>query len=95
MYVRYNTRLRERSLQRKQNFDPILLDGLDFNDEWIVEKENPLLLLDICWLEDNKLFNTDAIRVMSSNEDNMVSLHNPTKGSMHNELASKYSKLKS
>ena len=59
MYVKCNTRLRERSLQRKQNIDPILIDGIDSDDEWITEKENPLLPLDLCWLEDNELFNVD------------------------------------
>ena len=65
VYVRYNTRLRERSVQRKQNVDPILVDELNSDDEWIVKKENHLIPLDFCWLEDNKLFNVDAIRVVS------------------------------
>ena len=63
MYGRYNTRLRER---RKQNVDPILVDEIDSNDEWIVKKENPLLPLDLCWLEDNELFNVDVIKIVSS-----------------------------
>ncbi|RVW43014.1 hypothetical protein CK203_090073 [Vitis vinifera] len=42
---RYNTRLRERSLQRKQNVDPILVEEIDSDDEWIAEKEDPLLPL--------------------------------------------------
>ena len=50
VYVRYNARLRERSLQMKQNIDPILEDKFDSDDEWITEKEDPLLLLDLCWL---------------------------------------------
>ena len=45
VYVRYNTRLRERSLQRKQNVDPILIEEIDSDDEWIAEKEDPLLPL--------------------------------------------------
>ncbi|RVX18236.1 hypothetical protein CK203_006329 [Vitis vinifera] len=45
VYVRYNTRLRERSLQRKQNVDPILVEEIDSDDEWIAEKEDPLLPL--------------------------------------------------
>ena len=64
VYVRYNTRLRERSLQRKQNVDSILVDELD-SDEWITEKDDPLIPLDLCWLEDNELFNVDAIKVVS------------------------------
>ncbi|RVX19940.1 hypothetical protein CK203_004465 [Vitis vinifera] len=94
VYVRYNTRLRERSLQRKQNVDLILVDEIDSNDEWIVKKENPLLPLDLCWLEDNELFNVDAIRIVSSqnqetqaSSDNMVSSHSYKR--KHDEFASK------
>ena len=29
VYVRYNTRLREQSLQRRQNLDPILVEDID------------------------------------------------------------------
>ena len=42
----------------------ILVDELDSDDEWITEKEDPLLPIDLCWLEDNELFNVDAIRVV-------------------------------
>ncbi|RVX03563.1 hypothetical protein CK203_027947 [Vitis vinifera] len=80
--VRHNTRLREQSLQRKQNVDPILVEEIDSDDEWIAEKEDPLLPLDLCWLQDNELFSVDAIRVVSPNSqetqassDHMVSSH--------------------
>ncbi|RVW49372.1 hypothetical protein CK203_092696 [Vitis vinifera] len=93
VYVRYNTRLRERSLQRKQNVDPILVEEIDSDDEWIAEKEDPLLPLDLCWLQDNELFNVDAIRVVSSNSqetqassDHMVSSHSYKR--KHNEVPS-------
>ena len=66
MYVRYNTRLRERSLQRKQNVDPILVDEIDSDDEWIAEKEDPLFSRDLCWFKDNELFNVDVIKIVSS-----------------------------
>ena len=66
--MKYNTRLREWSLQRKQNVDPILVDEIDSDDEWIVEKKAPLLPLDLCWLEDNELFNVDVIRAVSSKD---------------------------
>ncbi|RVX06390.1 hypothetical protein CK203_023594 [Vitis vinifera] len=89
----YNTRLRERSLQRKQNVDPILVEEIDSDDEWIAEKEDPLLPLDLCWLQDNELFNVDAIRVVSSNSqetqtssDHMVSSHSYKR--KHNEVPS-------
>ena len=88
VYVRYNTRLRERSLQRKQNVDPILVEEIDSDDEWIAEKEDPFLPLDLCWLQDNELFSVDAIRVVSSNSqetetssDHMV-FHIPIEGNI-------------
>ena len=37
----------------KQNIDPILVDELDSDYEWIIEKEDPLVPPDLCWLEDN------------------------------------------
>ncbi|WKA06353.1 hypothetical protein VitviT2T_024256 [Vitis vinifera] len=93
VYVRYNTRLRERSLQRKQNVDPILVEEIDSDDEWIAEKDDPLLPLDLCWLQDNELFNVDVIRVVSSNSqetqassDHMVSSHSYKR--KHNEVPS-------
>ena len=94
VYVWYNTRLRERSLQRKQNVEPILVDEIDSDDEWIAEKKDPLLLLDLCWLEDNELFNVDAIIIVSSqnqetqaSSDNMVSSHS-NKKKKHDKFAS-------
>ena len=54
--------------------------------------------LDLCWLQDNELFNVDAIRVVSSNSqetqassDHMVSSHSYKR--KHNEVPSKYSKI--
>ena len=66
--MKYNTRLREQSIQRKQNVDPILVDEIDSNDEWIAKKETSLLLLDLCSLGDDELFNVDAIKVVSSKD---------------------------
>ncbi|RVW88707.1 hypothetical protein CK203_043770 [Vitis vinifera] len=93
VYVRYNTRLRERSLQRKQNVDPILVEEIDSDDEWIAKKEDPLLLLDLFWIQDNELFSVDAIRAVSSNSqetktslDHMVSSHSYKR--KHNEVPS-------
>ncbi|RVW92979.1 hypothetical protein CK203_032771 [Vitis vinifera] len=66
---------------------------IDSDDEWIAEKEYPLLPLDLCWLQDNELFNVDAIRVVSSNSqetqassDHMVSSHSYKR--KHNEVPS-------
>lgn len=82
MYVRYNTRLRERSLQRKQNVDLILVEEIDSDDEWIADNEAFLFPLDLCWLEDNELFNVDVTKIVLSKDQetrapsgNMVSSH--------------------
>ena len=44
--------------------------------------EAPLLLLDLCWPEDNELFNVDVIRLVSSKDQesqaplaNIISFH--------------------
>ena len=90
--------MRQQSLQRKQNVDPILVEEIDSDDEWIAEKEDPLLPLDLCLLQDNELFNVETIRVVSSNSqetqassDHMVSSHSYKR--KHNEVPSKYSKI--
>ena len=46
----------------------ILVHEINSDDEWIVEKKAPLLPLDLCWLEDNELFNVDVIRAVSSKD---------------------------
>lgn len=65
MYLRYNTGLRDRSIKRRQNIDPVLLDEIDLDGEWIAEKEVPLLPHDTSCLEDKDLFNVDAVRNVS------------------------------
>lgn len=47
--------LHERSIRRKKNLDPIMLDECDSDDEWIVEKEDPILPKDSSWLDDPEL----------------------------------------
>ena len=42
------------------------MEEIDLNDEWIIEKEDPLLPRDAIWLKDDKLFNVDVIRILSS-----------------------------
>ncbi|KAI8555885.1 hypothetical protein RHMOL_Rhmol05G0208500 [Rhododendron molle] len=64
VYVKYNTKLRERSIKRRQNIDPILVDEIDSDDEWIAEKEDPVLPVGGSWLEDEELFDVDAIRTV-------------------------------
>ncbi|RVW51375.1 hypothetical protein CK203_094750 [Vitis vinifera] len=94
MYVRYNTRLKEQSIQRKQNVDLILVEEIDFDDEWIIEKEAPLLLFVASWLEDEELFNVDVTGIASSKGKeiqapsvNIVSSHSYKR--KHDEFASK------
>lgn len=57
VYVKYNTGLHERSIRRKKNLDPIVPNECDSDDEWIVEKEDPVLPKDSSWLDDPELFN--------------------------------------
>lgn len=64
VYVKYNTKLRERSIKRRQNIDPILVDEIDSDDEWIAEKEDPVLPVGGSWLDNEELFDVDAIRTV-------------------------------
>ncbi|XP_028088577.1 uncharacterized protein LOC114289121 [Camellia sinensis] len=63
-FKKYNTKLRERSIRRRQNIDPILIDEIDSDDEWIAEKEDPVLSLDASWLDEEELFDAEAIRTV-------------------------------
>ena len=97
MYVRYNTRLRVKSTKEIKCWSNFV-DEIDSDDAWIMEEEGPFLPLDLCWLEDNELFNVDAIRIVSSQDqetqvssDNMVSSHSNKR--KQDEFASKYSKF--
>ena len=63
--MKYNARLRELSIQRKQNVYSILVEARDgFDDERITEKEAPLLRFDFSWLEDEEIFNVDVSRIV-------------------------------
>ena len=64
VYVKYNTRPRERSIKRMKNLDPILVDEIDSDDEWVAEKEDLVLTADSAWLDDKELFDVDAIRTI-------------------------------
>ncbi|XP_009368889.2 uncharacterized protein LOC103958368 [Pyrus x bretschneideri] len=61
-YVKYNLALSERSLKRSGRCDPILVEEIDSDDEWITEREDPVLPQDPRWLEDESLFNAEAVR---------------------------------
>ncbi|KAL6520317.1 hypothetical protein OROMI_032497 [Orobanche minor] len=61
VYVKYNLRLRERSIKRRNKIDPIVVDEIDSDDEWITEKEDPVLPEKPSWLENDDLFSGDPI----------------------------------
>nr|XP_028956181.1 uncharacterized protein LOC103417677 isoform X2 [Malus domestica] len=61
-YVKYNLALSERSLKRSGRCDPIVVEEIDSDDEWITEREDPVLPQDPRWLEDESLFNAEAVR---------------------------------
>ncbi|RVW35254.1 hypothetical protein CK203_085854 [Vitis vinifera] len=59
---------------------------IDSDDEWIVEKETPIIPPDLCLLEDNELFNVDVVKVVSSKDqetqvslDSIISSHSNKK----------------
>ena len=61
-------------------------------------KKIPSPPLDLCWLQDDELFNVDAIRVVSSDSqqtqassDHMIFSHSYKR--KHNEVPSKYTKI--
>ena len=67
-------------------FCMILVDEIDSDDEWIVEKETPIIPPDLCLLEDNELFNVDVVKVVSSKDqetqvslDSIISSHSNKK----------------
>ncbi|KAL6562899.1 hypothetical protein OROHE_005486 [Orobanche hederae] len=61
VYVKYNLRLRERSIRRRNKIDPIVVDEIDSDDEWITEKEDPVPPEKPSWLENDGLFSGDPI----------------------------------
>ncbi|KAL6583976.1 hypothetical protein OROMI_003265 [Orobanche minor] len=61
VYVKYNLRLRERSIKMRNKIDPIVVDEIDSDDEWITEKEDPVLPEKPSWLENDDLFSGDPI----------------------------------
>ncbi|KAL6569780.1 hypothetical protein OROMI_014294 [Orobanche minor] len=61
VYVKYNLRLRERSIKRRNKIDPIVVDEIDSDDEWITEKEDLVLPEKPSWLENDDLFSGDPI----------------------------------
>ncbi|XP_042432063.1 uncharacterized protein LOC122018732 [Zingiber officinale] len=66
VFVKYNFKLRERSIRRRDKIDPIVVDEINSDDEWITEKEGPVLPVTTKWLEDDELFESDPIVSVSS-----------------------------
>ncbi|KAB2612827.1 hypothetical protein D8674_035143 [Pyrus ussuriensis x Pyrus communis] len=61
-YVKYNLALQQRSKQMMENYDPIIVEEIASDDEWITEIEDPVLPEDPTWLEDELLYNVEAVR---------------------------------
>ncbi|XP_057954145.1 uncharacterized protein LOC131148466 [Malania oleifera] len=90
VYVKYNTKLRERAIRRRQNYDPILVSEVASDDEWITEKEEPILPKDTSWFDDENLLDVDAIRalpVVPFEGDDVQATQ--ASGSSHSNLPSK------
>ncbi|KAL6491726.1 Serine/threonine protein phosphatase 2A 55 kDa regulatory subunit B beta isoform [Orobanche gracilis] len=66
VFVKYNFKLRERSIRRRDKIDPIVVDEIDSDDEWITEKEDPVLPEGSRWLENDELFLGDPIMTVPS-----------------------------
>ncbi|XP_050102879.1 uncharacterized protein LOC126582742 [Malus sylvestris] len=61
-YVKYNLALQQRSKKMREKYDPIVVEEIASDDEWITEIEDPVLPEDLTWLEDELLYNVEAIR---------------------------------
>ncbi|PRQ19546.1 putative HAT dimerization domain, ribonuclease H-like domain-containing protein [Rosa chinensis] len=66
VYVKYNISLRDRSMKRNATMiDPIVVEEIESDDEWITEIEDPVLLADPNWLKDrieDLTLNDEAVR---------------------------------
>ncbi|CAN6687127.1 unnamed protein product [Malus baccata var. baccata] len=51
-----------RSKKMREKYDPIVVEELVSDDEWITEIEDPVLPEDPTWLEDELLYNVEAVR---------------------------------
>ncbi|KAB2599970.1 hypothetical protein D8674_010241 [Pyrus ussuriensis x Pyrus communis] len=64
-YVKYNLALQQRSKKRMEKYDPIVVEEIASDDEWITEIEDPVLPEDPKWLEDELLYNVEAVKNFS------------------------------
>ncbi|CAL9006544.1 unnamed protein product, partial [Prunus brigantina] len=54
----------QRSIRRRSKIDPILVNEIESDDEWIAEVEEPILPTDLIWLNSQELYDVDVIRNM-------------------------------
>ncbi|KAL6587893.1 hypothetical protein OROMI_000871 [Orobanche minor] len=66
VFVKYNFKLRERSIKRRDKIDSIVVDEIDSNDEWITGKEDSVLPEGSRWLENDELFSGYPIMTVPS-----------------------------
>lgn len=55
-----NLELRQERRQRSDAYDPICLLDMESDDEWITEKEDPVLPLNNSWMEIEECFKDDG-----------------------------------
>ncbi|XP_059627380.1 uncharacterized protein LOC132270201 [Cornus florida] len=62
VFVMYNIKLRERNLKRQAVIEPIIFEDVSSDDEWITEKEDPVLPTKTKWLRvlDDKVQEDDS-----------------------------------
>ncbi|XP_028803194.1 uncharacterized protein LOC114758322 [Neltuma alba] len=62
VFVKYNLQLEMRQKireEKRETYDPICLSDIEFDDEWITEKENPCLPVDGSWMDIHESFTFD------------------------------------
>ncbi|XP_059643117.1 uncharacterized protein LOC132284985 [Cornus florida] len=62
VFVMYNIKLKERNLKRQAVIEPIIFEDVSSDDEWITEKEDPVLPTKTKWLRvlDDKVQEDDS-----------------------------------
>ncbi|KAG5549643.1 hypothetical protein RHGRI_014824 [Rhododendron griersonianum] len=77
VFVKYNIQLELRQEKRQKmgdTYDPICLSDMESDDEWITEKEGPVLPVDHSWMDIEECFKDDGTvgkkrkRVLDDNE---------------------------
>ena len=62
VFVKYNLQLEARHKKRileNELYDPICLSDLEFDDEWITDKEDPVLRVDNSWMNVSECFEVE------------------------------------